>query len=79
MNKTEIKKALYKQKPIGEFTHIKSGIAYYRAEIRINGLEADYDQPVFFEIPVDDMGNSEFSKAMSAQLLNRWIMVEEEV
>lgn len=72
MNKTEIKKELYKQKPKAEFTHIRNGVAYY--ETRLRNEEAPYSQPVFFEIPVDDMGTADFDKQMDAKLLNRWIV-----
>lgn len=72
MNKTEIKKALYKQKPVAEFTHIRRGIAYYNTILRIE--EEPYTHSVFFEIPVDDMGDADFDKQMDANLLNRWIV-----
>ena len=73
MNKTEIKKELYKQKPKAEFTHIKNGVAYYRTLLSI-GEKMKYTQPVFFEIPVDDMGDADFKSEMDAKLLNRWIL-----
>ena len=36
--------------------------------------ETKYNQPVFFEIPVDDMGDADFKSEMDAKLLNRWIV-----
>ena len=76
MNKTEIKKELYKQKPKAEFTHIRNGVAYYRTLLRIE--KEPYSESVFFEIPVDDMGSADFDKVMDAKLLNRWIVILEE-
>lgn len=77
MNKTEIKKALYKQKPIAEFTHIKSGIAYYRTIVLLGSEKIKYNQQVFFEIPVNDMGDASFTTEMDAKLLNRWIVIND--
>lgn len=79
MNNTEIKKALYKQKPKAEFTNIRNGVAYYRTIVRLGSEKIPYSQPVFFEIPVEDMGNADFEKEMDAKLLNRWLVVEEEI
>jgi len=67
MEKNEIKKALYKTKPLASFTKIKNGNAYYVASIE--------DEAIFFEIPVNDMGDAEFLMLMDAKLLIRWILV----
>ena len=48
MNLVDIKKALYKQKPIAELKYIRMGTAYYTANI--------IGMIVNFEIPVSDMG-----------------------
>lgn len=76
MTNTEIKKALYKQKPKAELTHIRKGVAYYRTDLDIykEGDENAYNQPIFFEVPVDDMGDADFKSEMDAKLLNRWIV-----
>ena len=66
MNKTELKKALYKQKPKARFTYIRKGVAYYYADLE--------EERVHFEIPVSDMGDADFGVEMDAKLLNRWIV-----
>lgn len=75
MNKNEIKKALYKQKPTAEFQFIRMGNAHYLTSVNIDSI----DKLVFFEVPVDDMGTADFEREMDAKLLNRWIVVEEEI
>lgn len=67
MQKNEIKKFLYKNKPLASFVKIQSGIAYYIAV-------AGNDQPIQFEIPVDDMGDAKFLYLMDAKLLIRWLV-----
>ena len=66
MEKNDIKKALYKQKPIATVTHIKSGVVYYTAFL------GDFTK-IFFEVPVNDMGDASFKSQIEAQLLIRWI------
>lgn len=68
MNKNEIKKALYRQKPLASFTKIKDGCAFYLANI----VEKD---ALIFKIPVVDMGDAEFLLLMDAKLLIRWLQV----
>lgn len=70
MANLEIKKELYKQKPIAVFEKIRKGLAYYSTIL--NG------QTIYFEIPVDDMGDGEFLREIPAQLLNRWIVDNKE-
>lgn len=65
MTKEEIKKELYKQKPIADLMYVKSGSAYYVAQVN--------DVTVHFTVPVSDMGEARFEASMNAQLLNRWI------
>jgi len=67
MNTTEIKKALYKQKPLdANFRYIRKGVAYYYTDL--------VEQRVNFEIPISDMGDADFMPTMAAQHLNRWIV-----
>lgn len=66
MTTTEIKKALYRQKPEARLLMIRLGVAYYET-----GLEDG--TVVYFEIPVSDMGDADFFPVMDAKLLNRWI------
>ena len=65
MTNTEIKKELYKQKPEARLRFIRMGVAYYNAYLE--------DFEVNFEIPIEDMGNTDFMPTMDAKLLNRWI------
>lgn len=67
MEKNEIKKALYKQKPQAEFKFVRLGVAYYYADLE--------DQRVNFEVPVSDMGDVDFGRTMDAKLLIRWLAV----
>lgn len=69
MTNTEIKKALYKQKPIAEFEFIRVGVAYYSTTINNEGE----DFKVSFQVPVNDMGDSDYLPQMDAKLLNRYI------
>lgn len=65
MSNTEIKKALYKQKPEARIIYIRKGVAYYYADLK--------EKRVHFEIPVNDMGDADFLPRMEAKLLGRWI------
>jgi len=78
MNKTEIKKALYKQKPKANLQYIRRGVAHYKTVIKLESenLEFTQTQEILFEIPVDDMGDADFKSEMDAKLLNRWIVEE---
>ena len=69
MEKIEIKKALYKQKPKARIKFIRMGTAYYYADLE--------EKRIQFEIPVDDMGDADFLPEMEAKLLQRWINVTE--
>lgn len=66
MENTEIKKALYKQKPEAHIQFIRKGVAYYYADLE--------ECRVKFEVPVNDMGDADFLPTMDAKLLNRWIV-----
>ena len=67
MELNDIKKALYKQKPIASLIKIKNGKAHYIATLN--------DTPIHFEIPIIDMGDAEFLIMMDAKLLIRWIIL----
>ena len=66
MELNEIKKALYRQKPLATFSKIRKGNAYYVADIENKNL--------LFEIPIVDMGDADFLPDMDAKLLIRWIV-----
>lgn len=74
MDITRVKKELYKQKPKALFSHIRKGYAYYNTNLVID----DQTEKVMFEIPISDMGDSDFHYEMESQRLNRWILVTEE-
>ncbi len=69
MEKNEIKKELYKQKPKAYLDFIRLGNAYYICSIDNEGEE----YKVRFEVPVDDMGDADFHYEMDAKLLIRYI------
>ena len=70
MTTIEIKKALYKEKPEANLVMIRVGVVYYTAVLE-NGFI------VTFEIPVSDMGSTDFFPKMEGKLLNRWIVNNE--
>lgn len=74
MTTTEIKKELYKQKPIAELLFIRKGIAYYDTKIKIQEEPLILHKTLFFEIPVSDMGDADFIPKMDGKLLNRWLV-----
>lgn len=74
MNLTEVKKELYKQKPIANLIFIRKGIVYYDATIEIKENDTLQFRTVFFEVPVSDMGDADFTPTMDAKLLNRWLV-----
>lgn len=67
---TEIKKALYKQKPEAKMAYAKKGMLRYISMIIVDEITTT----VRFEIPFEDMGDAMFEPKMPAQLLNRWIV-----
>lgn len=67
MTQEEIKKQIYKQKPIAHLIYIRKGIAYYNAKL--------IEMEVSFYIPITDMGDADFCPIMEAKLLNRWIVI----
>ena len=69
MEKNDIKKALYKQKPIAKLEFIRAGVAYYSTIIDNEGE----DFKVIFQVPVTDTGDAAFYVEMDAKLLNRYI------
>lgn len=67
MTSTEIKKELYKQKPLAEVGYEKDGFIYFSTEIIFNG----YDEIIEFEVPIsEDFGEN----TVPAQLLIRWLI-----
>ena len=74
MTTTEIKKELYKQKPSANLLYIRKGIAYYESTINVQETPKFIYKTLLFEIPVIDMGDSDFNAIMDAKLLIRWMV-----
>lgn len=69
MDKNEIKKELYKQKPEAKLYRVnKSGIIYKLLLETSEGFEH-----LTFLIPLGDMGDVTFEETEQAQLLIRWL------
>lgn len=77
MTLTEIKKALYKQKPTATFHHCRKSLngVYLVYVCEIGGNTGIPD--VFFEIPVEELGDGLFFAEMESQLLIRYIVQPE--
>jgi hypothetical protein len=75
MNKNEIKKALYKQKPIAKFNCIIGTTLYYKTTI----INEEKSILIDFAIPVEEIGDAVFQAEMDGKLLNRYIVIKEEV
>jgi len=66
MNLTEIKKALYKEKPIANCIHKGNYHFKYRCRLEDN-------TKINFSVPVADMGDLPFGNQEQGQLLIRYI------
>jgi len=71
MKNVEVKKLVYKQKPLAHFSKIRMGIAYYRSFVIDENNKSVH---IEFHIPVADMGDADFTKTMEAKLLVRWLV-----
>jgi hypothetical protein len=69
---TDIKKYLLKQKPIAKFDFIRKGNAYYSVKTTTGSGDLPTGK-ITFEIPVEDMGEADFTRNMEGNLLMRWI------
>lgn len=74
MNLIEIKKEIYKQKPIAELLYIRKGSAYYDTMIKIGEEPFKKSKTIFFKIPINDMGDADFERKMDGKLLIRWLL-----
>lgn len=69
MNTNEIKKALYREKPVAKLQLIRKGIAHYMAETSIGTVQ--------FDVVVAEMGDAGLYLEMpNCQLLARYITTE---
>jgi hypothetical protein len=66
MEKNDLKKLLYLNKPTAYLLYIRKGYAYYKSTV--NEVE------IMFDIPVTDMGDADFFPEMDGKLLARWIV-----
>lgn len=75
MNTNELKKLVYRQKPEAEVLHIQDETVTYIAWVRATGSNSNikYNQPVTFNIPVEEIGSTRFKGKMDAKLLLRWL------
>lgn len=69
MDKNEIKKYLYKNKPKALLLYIRKEVAYYQTDIET--------EIVTFAVPIKDMGDADYFAEMDAQYLNRYILENE--
>lgn len=63
--KTEIQKIIRKEKPLARLMNVKKDGIYYTA--RLGDEQAAV--PVFFKVPLDDIGDAKFEALMPSQLL----------
>lgn len=65
-NINEIKKALYREKPVAKKVDERNGIYAYDATL-VDGTIIQFD------VPISDMGDAKFEDQMDAKLLIRYI------
>lgn len=73
MNTIEIKKELYKQKPVAIFERATKTALLYSAEL-IEGAET-----IYFSVPFIDIGDASFEREMPSQLLIRYLITKEQL
>lgn len=69
MEKNEIKKALYREKPLAKRVENTGRDEYYYLYHTIILGNKD----IFFKVPISDMGDNLFDSEISAQFLIRWV------
>lgn len=83
MEKNEIKKLLYKEKPSAIIIHVtKSGILYscqlLLERAGVGGSLTNKYENFYFHVPIAEIGDAPFLKEMPAQLLIRYLIEEPE-
>jgi len=77
MTLVEIKKALYRQKPLATFLHCRK----IEEEVcLVYGCNLENGNPLpdlFFEVPVEEIGDGLFGNTIGAQLLIRYLVQPE--
>lgn len=76
MDLNDVKKALYKQKPLAKLLYVRKGDVLYQCSLTNDEGELEN---IRFNVPVSDMGDSDFLPEMEAKLLARWIVNKESV
>ena len=66
MDTNQIKKELYRNKPVAILQHIHKGYVLYKTSLN--------EDSIYFNIPVEDMGDGMYLNEMQSQLLIRWIV-----
>lgn len=74
MTLNEIKKELYRQKPTAHLLYVRGGYIYYQSKLEINKEDEKELKTVFFNVPIGDIGDADFTPTMDAKLLNRWLI-----
>lgn len=72
MEKNEIKKALYKQKPIAKLL-VVNDVIVRKGIVTYNSFLEDGSE-IIFEVKVNDMGDAPLLMAMDAKLLIRYLV-----
>ncbi len=72
MELNEIKKILYKEKPLAIFEKATRDTLMYRSTVKKN---QDEDMDLYFVIPISDIGDAVFERFMEAQFLIRYIAI----
>lgn len=72
--KSAIQKSLYKQNPPADFEKIRVGVAYYTSEIVFEDEDRE-PLELSFQIPVSEMGSTDFTPVMEAKHLFRWLVL----
>lgn len=72
-NLNEIKKLLYKEKPIAVKNNELSTSTEFVYKCDITGMTYLHENFITFNVPVSDMGDAKFGEEEPAQLLIRWI------
>lgn len=70
MTKDEIKKAIYRTKPLAHMLYIKTTGIHYRATLELPSPP----RWVFFKVPLEDLGEAEWNATMPSQLLIRYLI-----
>jgi hypothetical protein len=69
MNANEIKKELYRNKPTAKFDYIRKGHVLYKTLLN--------EEEIYFNIPIEDIGDATFYYEMESHLLIRWLVLED--